>query len=499
MIASDKCCTGFYILHNGKGVLTMDTIKHYRVEEDFMGEKKIPSDAYYGIQTIRAKENFPITGYPPHKELIRAIGYVKKAAAKANKEVGVLEEKIADAIVKAADDVIEGKLNDQFIVDSIQGGAGTSFNMNANEVIANRAIEILGGKKGDYTLVSPNTHVNMAQSTNDAFPTAIRIATLNLSKGLIQSLNDLVETMRKKEEQFDDVIKMGRTHLQDAVPIRLGQEFGAYRRLLSRDLERIQRSVDTLFVINMGATAVGTGLNALPEYIEKVTKNLAEMTGMPFRRAEDLVDATQNTDSYTQISSALKILAINLSKISNDLRLMSSGPRAGLNEINLPPRQAGSSIMPGKVNPVMCEVMNQVAFQVIGNDHTISLASEAGQLELNVMEPVLVFNLLQSFTILENGMRVFREYAVEGITANIDHCREMVERSVGIITAINPHVGYETATKIAKEALTTNKPVREICLEWGILSEEELDQILDPQEMTKPGIAAVDLILKKGE
>lgn len=467
---------------------------HIRIEKDLMGEREVPATAYYGIQTIRAKENFPITGYPPHKELIRAFGYVKKAAAKANAEVGVLNERIANAIVEAADDVIEGKLDEHFIVDSIQGGAGTSFNMNANEVIANRAIEILGGKKGDYMIVSPNTHVNMAQSTNDTFPTAIHIACLNLSKGLIKSLNELVETMRKKEREFDEVIKMGRTHLQDAVPIRLGQEFGSYRRLLSRDLKRVQRSVDQLYEVNMGATAVGTGLNAMPEYIERVTEYLGEVTEMPFHGAEDLVDATQNTDAYTQLSSAMKILAINLSKIANDLRLMSSGPRTGLNEINLPPRQAGSSIMPGKVNPVMCEVVNQISFQVIGNDHTISLASEAGQLELNVMEPVLVFNLLQSFTILQNGIQVFREYAVEGITANIEHCKALVEQSVGIITAINPHVGYETAARIAKEAIVSNRPVREICEERGILTSEELEQILDPKEMTNPGIAAQELI-----
>ncbi|WP_280769776.1 aspartate ammonia-lyase [Salipaludibacillus daqingensis] len=465
-----------------------------RIERDLMGEKEIPAQAYYGIQTMRAKENFPITGYPPHGELIKAFGYVKKAAAKANAKVGVLNKGIAEAIMEASDDVIEGKLNDEFIVDSIQGGAGTSFNMNANEVIANRAIEIMGGKKGEYMKVSPTTHVNMAQSTNDAFPTAIHVACLYLSNGLIKALNDLVVTMKKKEDEFDDVIKMGRTHLQDAVPIRLGQEFGSYRRLLSRDLGRIKQSVDHLYEVNMGATAVGTGLNAMPEYIDQVTKNLAEMTGMPFHRAEDLVDATQNTDAYTQLSSAMKILAINLSKIANDLRLMSSGPRTGINEINLPPRQAGSSIMPGKVNPVMCEVINQVSFQVIGNDQTISLASEAGQLELNVMEPVLVFNLLQSFTILQNGINVFRDFAVEGIEANIDHCKSLVENSVGIITAINPHVGYEVAARIAKEAITSNRPVREICIERGILSEEELDRILDPKEMTNPGIAAKELI-----
>ncbi|UTR07992.1 aspartate ammonia-lyase [Alkalihalobacillus sp. LMS6] len=461
----------------------------YRIERDLLGEKQVPKDAYYGIQSLRAKDNFPITGYPPHPELIRAFGFVKKAAAMANRDVGVLRPHIADAIVKASDDVINGELNEHFIVDSIQGGAGTSFNMNANEVIANRAIEILGGEKGDYLKVSPNTHVNMAQSTNDAFPTAIHIAALHMTQGLTDELRKLIAEMEGKAEEFDDVLKMGRTHLQDAVPIRLGQEFGSYRKVLVRDLKRISRSANHLHEVNMGATAVGTGLNAKPEYIEKVATHLATVTNLPFKTAEDLVDATQNTDAYTELSSSLKILAINLSKIANDLRLMSSGPRTGLNEINLPARQPGSSIMPGKVNPVMCEVINQLSFQVIGNDHTISLASEAGQLELNVMEPVLVFNLLQSLTVLENGNRVFREYAIAGITANIDRCRELVENSVGIVTAINPHVGYEVATRIAKEALETERPVREICLERGILSEEELNEILDPKEMTKPGIA----------
>ncbi|UOE95737.1 aspartate ammonia-lyase [Alkalihalobacillus sp. LMS39] len=468
----------------------------YRIERDLLGEKEVPKDAYYGIQTMRAKENFPITGYPPHKELIRAFGYVKKAAALANADVGGLNKKLADAIVKASEEVIAGDFDDQFIVDSIQGGAGTSFNMNANEVIANRAIEHLGGNKGDYMKLSPNTHVNMAQSTNDAFPTAIHIACLSLAKGLTQSLSDLIQEFEKKAKEFDSVIKMGRTHLQDAVPIRLGQEFGAYCRVLTRDSQRIKGSISHLYEINMGATAVGTGLNAKPEYIEKVAKHLAEITDMPFQTAEDLVDATQNTDAYTELSSALKILAINLSKIANDLRLISSGPKTGINEINLPPRQPGSSIMPGKVNPVMCEVMNQISFQVIGNDHTISLASEAGQLELNVMEPVLVFNLLQSLSILQNGMTVFRKYAIEGITANIEHCRDMVERSVGVITAINPHVGYEVATRVAKEALQENRSVREICLERGILSEEELNEILDPIEMTNPGIAGAKFIYR---
>lgn len=464
----------------------------YRVERDFLGEKEVPAEAYYGIQTLRAKENFPITGFTPHPELIRAFGYVKKAAAMANRDVGVLKKNIAEAIIQAADEVIDGKFNDQFIVDPIQGGAGTSYNMNANEVIANRAIEILGGKKGDYSIVSPNTHVNMAQSTNDTFPTAVRIACLNLANGLQHALQLLIFSLREKEKEFDDVIKMGRTHLQDAVPIRLGQEFGAYRRVISRDLQRIERSLEMFYVINMGATAVGTGLNAKPEYIEKVTQYLAEITGFSLRTAEHLVDATQNTDAYTGLSSALKILAINLSKIANDLRLMSSGPRTGLNEINLPPRQPGSSIMPGKVNPVIAEVINQISFQVIGNDHTISLASEAGQLELNVMEPVLVFNLLQSLTILQNGINVFREYLVEGITANVERCKEYVEKSVGIITAINPHVGYEVSARIAREAMETGRPVREICLKHGILTEEQLNIILDVKEMTEPGIAGAE-------
>ncbi|WP_100406818.1 aspartate ammonia-lyase [Bacillus solitudinis] len=469
-------------------------MEDYRIERDLLGEKQVPKDAYYGIQTMRAQENFPITGYPPHPELIRAFGYVKKAAAMANRDVGALQKNIADAIIEASEEVIDGKLVSHFIVDSIQGGAGTSFNMNANEVIANRAIEFLGGQKGEYMRLSPNTHVNMAQSTNDAFPTAIHIACLHLSEGLTDALLKLIEAMKEKEQEFDTVLKMGRTHLQDAVPIRLGQEFGSYRRVLTRDLGRIKSSVGHLFEINMGATAVGTGLNAQPKYIEKVANYLADITGLPFKTAENLVDATQNTDAYTELSSALKILAINISKIANDLRLMSSGPRTGLNEINLPPRQPGSSIMPGKVNPVMCEVINQISFQVIGNDHTISLASEAGQLELNVMEPVLVFNLLQSLSILQNGITVFTKYTIEGITANIERCQELVEKSVGIITAINPHVGYEVATRIAKEAIQTDRSVREICIERGILSEEELNEILDAKEMTNPGIAGARFI-----
>lgn len=465
-----------------------------RIEKDLLGSMEVPKELYYGIQTLRALENFPITGYRPHQELIRALGFVKAAAAYANAQVGTLKEDIGDAIVKAALEVAEGKYQDQFVVDVIQGGAGTSINMNANEVIANRAIEILGGEKGDYFKVHPNVHVNMAQSTNDVFPTAIRIACLNITEDLLRELKELRDAFLVKGQEFAGIIKMGRTHLQDAVPIRLGQEFEAYASLLTRDLRRIEEGAKSLLVINMGATAVGTGLNADPRYIEKVSENLRKITGLPLIRGGNLVDATQNTDTFLEVSGALKTLAVNLSKIANDLRLMASGPRAGLGEINLPAMQPGSSIMPGKVNPVMAEVVNQASFQVQGNDFTIALACGAGQLELNVMEPVMVFNLLQSLDILRNTIKVFRERCVVGITANEERCRALVESSVGVVTAINPHVGYEVASRIAKEAIITGRSVREIVLEQGVLTEEELEQILNPYEMTKPGIAGAELL-----
>jgi aspartate ammonia-lyase len=465
------------------------TSNQFRVEHDFLGEREVPAGAYYGVQTLRGAENFPITGYRIHPALIRAMGIVKKSAALANRDTGHLEPRIADAIARAADDVIAGKLDDQFIVDPIQGGAGTSINMNANEVIANRALELLDHPKGQYEVISPNTHVNMAQSTNDAFPTAVRIAALDLGRKLVEELRQLHEAFAVKEKEFSGMIKMGRTHLQDAVPIRLGQEFGAYRRVIGRDVERIRGVGRQLVEVNMGATAVGTGLNADPAYIESVAKYLAEFSGLPIKRAEDLVDATQNTDGYTEISAALKVCMMNLSKIANDLRMMASGPRCGLGELNLPGRQPGSSIMPGKVNPVMAEVVNQVAFQVIGNDNTICLASEAGQFELNVMEPVLFFNLIQSISIMTNVFAVFRKYLVEGLTANAERMRAYVDGSVGVITAINPHVGYETAARVAGEAIVTGKPVRELILRDKLLTPEQLDDILDPFEMTSPGIA----------
>lgn len=473
--------------------------QNVRQESDLIGAKEVPADVYYGIQTLRAAENFPITGYRMHTELIKAFAMVKKAAAIANFEVGQLDEKRKQAIVRAAEEIIEGKWHDQFIVDPIQGGAGTSMNMNTNEVIANRALELLGEKKGAYQIISPVTHVNMSQSTNDSFPTAVRISTLMLIDQLLQSTEALRDAFKQKAKEFSGIIKLGRTHLQDAVPIRLGQEFEAYARVLTRDMNRIENARYGLFEVNIGATAVGTGLNAEPKYTERVVALLKEMSGYPLYHAEHLIDATQNTDALTEVSAALKICMVNMSKIANDLRLMASGPRGGLSEIRLPARQPGSSIMPGKVNPVMAEVVNQVAFQVIGNDHTISLASEAGQFELNVMEPVLVFNLHQSLTIMKNVFEVFRKYCVEGIVANEEVCKQYVERSIGVITALNPHIGYEASTKIAKEALETGRSVRELCLKYELLTEDELNEILDPFAMTHPGIAGSSLLKQKPE
>lgn len=399
-----------------------------RVEKDFLGEKEVPAHAYYGIQSLRAVENFPITGYRIHEELIKAMAIVKKSAAIANREVDRLADHLEKAIVQAAEEIIDGKWHDQFIVDPIQGGAGTSINMNTNEVIANRALEILGRQKGDYAFLSPNTHVNMAQSTNDAFPTAVHIATLALLEKLLTTMEYMHQVFQDKAKEFNHVIKMGRTHLQDAVPIRLGLEFEAYCHVIRRDIKRITQSRQHLYDVNMGATAVGTGLNADLRYISAVVKQLERVSGFPLIAAENLVDATQNTDIYTEVSASLKVCMMNMSKMASDLRLMASGPRAGLNEIDMPARQPGSSIMPGKVNPVMAEVINQIAFQVIGNDNTICLASEAGQLELNVMEPVLVFNLLQSIGIMNNGFTVFTNYCISGIKANENQMKHYVEK-----------------------------------------------------------------------
>lgn len=466
----------------------------YRLEHDFLGEKEVPESAYYGIQTLRAVENFPITGVPIHPELLVALAHVKKAAARANMDVHLLQTTIGEAIVKASEEVIEQQLLDQFIVDSIQGGAGTSINMNMNEVLANRALELLGRDKGDYFHCSPNNHVNMSQSTNDAIPTALRIAAHTLTQHLLEALQALQDGFLAKRDEFDDVIKMGRTHLQDAVPIRLGQEFGAYAAVLGRDIARIRSAAIHALTVNMGATAVGTGLNAKPEYISAVIAHLQEQTGLPIRAADDLVDATQNSDAYTELSAALKVCAVNLSKICNDIRLMASGPRVGLAELSLPPRQPGSSIMPGKVNPVMAEVVNQVAFQVMGNDHTLCMACEAGQFELNVMGPVIAFNLLQSLKILRNGVDVFLRHAVEGMQANRERCESYVANSFGIVTALNPHLGYEVAAQLVKEALATGLTIRELILERGLLTPEEMTEILNPYAMTSPGIAGEHLL-----
>ncbi len=463
-------------------------MKTVRVEKDFLGIKEIPEDAYYGIQTLRAYENFPITSYRIHESLITSVSMVKKAAAEANISTGRLSSHLGNAIINAATDIIYGQYHDQFIVDPIQGGAGTSINMNANEVICNRALEILGKDKGEYSYLSPNNHVNMSQSTNDVFPTTIHLAVIEQIELLLVSMQHMEKIFHKKAKEFDHVIKVGRTHIQDAVPIRLGQEFQSYCRMIHRDIERITHSYKKLYEINMGATAVGTGLNADPAYVSKVVENLSRISGYPLTSAENLVDATSNTDIYTEISGNLKICMLNMSKIANDIRLMASGPRTGLNEINLPPRQPGSSIMPGKVNPVMAEVINQIAFQVVGNDHTIGLASEAGQLQLNVMEPVLVFNLLESIKVMKNGFGVFSDYCIDSIKANESLLKDNVEKSIGVVTALNPYIGYEKASEIAKKALHSGQTIRSVCLNEGILTEMELNKILDTHRMTSPGV-----------
>ncbi|EGO62553.1 aspartate ammonia-lyase [Acetonema longum] len=467
-----------------------------RFEHDFLGQVELPDEVYYGVQTWRASQNFAITGHRLCPEFITALATIKKAAAKANMKTGRMPEAVGEAIVQAADEIIAGKLHDQFIVDAIQGGAGTSMNMNANEVIANRALELLGKAKGDYEVVSPNNQVNMAQSTNDVMPTAIRIASIQKTKLLISELETLHHGLRQKSEQFQHVLKMGRTHLQDAVPITLGQEFAAYADTVKRSIKRISRAMDNLFTVNMGATAVGTGLNAEPEYIKEVVRQLSILTGNTMVSASNLVDATQNTDELAELSGALKVCALSLSKIANDLRMMASGPKCGLSELILPAMQPGSSIMPGKINPVIPEVLNQVAFQVIGNDQAIGLAVEAGQFELNVMEPVIAYNLFNSLTFLTNAVRTLQQRCIAGIEANEARCRELLDSSVGVITALLPHIGYEAASAIAKEALRTKEPVKDIILRQGLMTADQLNVILSPAEMTKPGIAGKQYIKK---
>ena len=471
--------------------------KEYRVEQDSIGVKDVPENVYYGVQSLRAAENFHITGLTMHPEIINSLAYIKKAAAITNCEINLLDKPIADAIVQACDEILDGKFHEQFIVDPIQGGAGTSINMNANEVIANRAIEILGGKKGDYSIVNPNDHVNCGQSTNDVIPTAGKMTSLRLLFNLKIELNDLVDALEAKAKEFDHVIKMGRTQMQDAVPIRLGQEFHAYASAIRRDISRMDKAMEEMRTVNMGGTAIGTGINADEAYMKRIVPNLSEVSDMQFVQAFDLIDATQNLDPFVAVSGAIKACAVTLSKIANDLRLMSSGPRAGFGEINLPPKQNGSSIMPGKVNPVIPEVVNQVAFLIIGNDVTITMAAEAGQLELNAFEPIVFYCLFQSIDTLAYAVRTFIDNCVTGITANEDRCRSLMENSVGIITALSPHLGYQHAANIAKKALKTGESIRSIILEEGHLTEEELNIILDPFAVTEPGIAGKELLRKK--
>ncbi|UVE70069.1 aspartate ammonia-lyase (plasmid) [Burkholderia pyrrocinia] len=466
----------------------MATENSFRTEHDLLGDREVPADAYYGVHTLRALENFPITGSPisVYPELIKALACIKQAAALANHELGLLDTARCDAIVGACAELLGGKLHDQFVVDVIQGGAGTSTNMNANEVIANRALELLGRKKGEYQYLHPNEQVNIGQSTNDVYPSALKVATWFGILSLVEAMEILRHAFEAKALEFKDVLKMGRTQLQDAVPMTLGQEFGTYAVMLGEDEERLREAALLICEINMGATAIGTGITAHPDYAPLVLKHLREITGIPLVTAPDLVEATQDCGAFVQLSGVLKRVAVKLSKTCNDLRLLSSGPRAGLGEINLPPMQAGSSIMPGKVNPVIPEVMNQIAFEVIGNDVTVSFAAEAGQLQLNAFEPIIAHSLFKSVTHLRNGCLTLAERCVKGITANAEHLRASVENSIGIVTALNPYIGYANATSVAMEAHASGGRVYDIVLARGLLSRQQLDEILKPEILTQP-------------
>lgn len=459
-----------------------------RSEHDLLGEMEIPEEYYFGVQTMRAVENFHISRVRLNffPRLIHALADVKQGAAAANRDLGLLDPAIADAITRACEELRNDRFNEQFVVDMVQGGAGTSTNMNANEVIANRALELLGHRKGEYAYCHPNNHVNLSQSTNDAYPTAVRIALARSIESAVGSLQELIGAFHAKGEEFAGIIKMGRTQLQDAVPMTLGQEFEAYAATLAEEVDRLKSNMRLFYEINMGATAIGTGINADPDYAELCTEHLRRITGLPLVKAANMIEATSDTGAFIMNSSALKRLAVKLSKICNDLRLLSSGPRCGLNEINLPPRQPGSSIMPGKVNPVIPEVVNQVAFRVIGNDLTVTLASEAGQLELNVMEPIIVLSLFENIEMLVNAMNTLREKCVVGITANPEVCRRMVYNSIGLVTALNPYLGYETSTMLAKEALESGKGIYDLVLEHRLMDEEELHKVLQPENMVHP-------------
>lgn len=458
-----------------------------RAEHDLLGDREVPHEYYYGIQTLRALENFNITGVPLnfYPSLVEALGMVKMAAAKANYDLELLDKTTADSIVQACHLIMNDRYHYHFVVDMIQGGAGTSTNMNANEVIANIALELMGYPKGEYRHCHPNNHVNLSQSTNDAYPTAVKIALYNSNKPLLEVLNRLITALHKKGKEFSHILKMGRTQLQDAVPMTLGQTFEAWAVTLEEEVQRLEQNARLFMEINMGATAIGTGINADPRYSHKVLTHLRDITGLDLKLAAHLVEATQDTGAFVMYSSAVKRLAVKLSKMCNDLRLLSSGPRAGLNEINLPPMQPGSSIMPGKVNPVIPEVVNQIAFKVIGNDLTVTLSAEAGQLELNVMEPVIVQSLFESVEMLKNGMNTLTYRCIEGITANEENCRRMVENSIGLVTALNPVLGYEVCSKLAKEALEGNHGVYQLVLDKKLLSKKQLDQLLSPESMIR--------------
>ncbi|MCQ4084097.1 aspartate ammonia-lyase [Streptomyces sp. RB6PN25] len=466
----------------------MPTAAPHRTEHDLLGDREVPAAAYFGVHTLRATENFPITGTPVSScpDLVVALACVKQAAARANRELGLLDAGKASAIEAACEEIRAGRLHDHFVVDVIQGGAGTSTNMNANEVIANRALELLGHERGDYKHLHPLEHVNAGQSTNDVYPTAVKVALHLVAHRLLDAMNVLRESFEAKAEEFADVLKMGRTQLQDAVPMTLGQEFATYAVMLDEDRLRLEEACDLIREINLGGTAIGTGLNAHPRYAAVARDHLSAITGIPLRSAGDLVEATQDAGAFVQLSGVLKRIAVKLSKTCNDLRLLSCGPRAGFGEINLPPVQAGSSIMPGKVNPVIPEVVNQIAFEVIGNDVTVTFAAEAGQLQLNAFEPVIVHSLLKSLDHLRAGCLTLAERCVCGITANRDYLAQLVGRSIGLVTALNPHIGYERATAVAQEALATGGTVHDLVLAKGLLSKERLQEILRPKNLANP-------------
>lgn len=459
-----------------------------RVESDLISSANVPEDALFGVQTLRAIENFPISGIllSHFPSFVRSLAMVKQASARANSKLGLLREDIALAIDRACQEIIDGHWHDHFPVDMIQGGAGTSTNMNANEVIANRALEILGKKRGDYAECHPNDHVNMGQSTNDVYPTAIKVATVFMLRGLIESLQKLKMSLEEKGKEFSSIVKMGRTQLQDAVPMTLGQEFEAFAITTGEDIDRLRETSGFFLAVNMGGTAIGTGICADPRYSQLCVEEMRQTTGLDIQLAENLVEATCDTGDFVLFSGILKRTAVKLSKLCNDLRLLSSGPRCGLQEINLPPRQPGSSIMPGKVNPVIPEVVNQVAFRVVGNDLTITMAAEAGQLQLNVMEPIIALSLMDSLRTLASAVNTLTCRCIVGITANSEHCREMVENSIGIVTATLPTIGYKKATEAAKISLETRKPVRDILIEKGWLTVPQIEELLSPDAMTKP-------------